>query len=324
MNNLKVTNNFSKQKILVIGDFMLDEYIYGNVERISPEAPVPVVLQEKVKIFPGGAGNVVSNLKSLNAEVYVVGVVGKDDGANILKKNFENLGLKKEHFGLYETDNRPTTRKTRIIAERQQLCRVDNEITNPLPIEIISKILEYIKSLVPKMNAIIFSDYDKGLIQELLISETVKIAKKTNCFIAVDPQVTHFNYYKDVDVLTPNHHEAGRYLGYKLIDEENIIKGGEQILENLNAKMLLLTRGEKGMTLFKQNNKVYKHFPTLAREVFDVTGAGDTVISVFTLAVCSGAEIEKAIEMANVAAGIVVGHIGTATVTAKEILDNLQ
>ena len=246
MNNLEITNNFSKQKILVIGDFMLDEYIYGNVERISPEAPVPVVLQEKVKIFPGGAGNVVSNLKSLNAEVYVVGVVGKDDGANILKKNFENIGLKKEHFGLYETDNRPTTRKTRIIAERQQLCRVDNEITNPLPIEIITKILENIKSLVPKMNAIILSDYDKGLIQELLISETVKIAKKTNCFIAVDPQVTHFNYYKDVDVLTPNHHEAGRYLGYKLIDEEKIIKGGEQILENLNAKMLLLTRGEKG------------------------------------------------------------------------------
>ncbi len=323
MNYKKITERFSKQKILVIGDFMIDEYIYGHVERISPEAPVPVVLQERVSIFPGGAGNVVRNLSSLGAQVYIAGIVGNDTGSEILKDYFLNLGIPKEHMTFLKTPNRPTTRKTRIIADRQQLCRVDQEINTPINADELSEIQNSILKIVPEMQALIFSDYDKGLIQPELIANTVKMAQKTNCFIAVDPQVTHFDYYKDVDVLTPNHHEAGRYLGFKLNDEESINKAGPQILKQLNAKMLLLTRGEKGMTLFEQDKKGFRHFPTRAREVFDVTGAGDTVISVFTLAIVAGAEVGEAIHLANTAAGLVVSHIGTATVNVKELLEQL-
>ncbi len=314
-----IIQNFHKQKILVVGDFMLDEYVHGQVERISPEAPVPVVLQEKTRIFPGGAGNVVCNLHALGAQVYLVGVVGKDEGATYLSDTFAKLGLRKEQIGLVPIENRPTTRKTRIMAAKQQICRLDQEVHSPLSYTELGEVRTYIQKNIKEMSAIIFSDYDKGLIIPELIAETVALGKDCGCLIAVDPQVTHFDYYRDVDLLTPNHHEAGRYLGRKLVEQETIHGAGPVILERLQARLLLLTRGEKGMTLFERDNDQIRDFPTQAQEVFDVTGAGDTVISIFTLALAAEASLEQAVHLSNAGAGIVVGHIGAATVSPEEL-----
>ena len=320
MNFSDIIKNFSQQKILVVGDFMLDEYIFGKVERISPEAPVPIIHQNQHKVFPGGAGNVVSNLHALEAQVYLTGALGQDEGAKYLENYFYKMNLSKKQIGLCRVPNRPTTRKTRIIAERQQVCRIDQEIKNPFDLEELREIRKYIKDNISDMSALIFSDYDKGLITPQFIQETVALAKASNCLVAVDPQVTHFDYYKGVDLLTPNHHEAGGYLKKELVDEKVISESGPEILKKLEARLLLLTRGPKGMSLFEKDKKEVKHFPTQAREVFDVTGAGDTVISIFTLALISGASLEKASLLANAGAGLVVGKLGAGTVKKEELL----
>ncbi|MEQ9365847.1 MAG: D-glycero-beta-D-manno-heptose-7-phosphate kinase [Leptospirales bacterium] len=319
-----VLGRFAGSHILVVGDFMVDEYIKGTVERISPEAPVPVVLEREVRTVPGGAGNVVRNLRSLGARVSLAGVVGEDEAAGILRGDFERLGLSpQDRAGLISVSGRPTTRKTRIMAGQQQIVRLDREsetrLSDAVRGRILAAIETTIEAAVPRVQAVILSDYDKGVIQPDVIQKTVEVARRHDCFIAVDPQVTHFQDYKDVGVLTPNHHEAGRYLKRKLVDDEAVREGGLEILESLRAKMLLITRGEKGITLFQAGQKIAENFPTMAREVFDVTGAGDTVISVFTLAIAAGASAEDAVRLSNLAAGLVVAHLGAATVTVAEL-----
>lgn len=315
-----VLNRFADLNILVVGDFMVDEYVNGSVERISPEAPVPVVLEREVRTVPGGAGNVVRNLRSLGARVALAGIVGKDEAADILRADFDRLGLTPEDTaGLIAVAGRPTTRKTRIMAGQQQIVRLDRESEGTLPPESQAQILDYIERVAPSVQAIILSDYDKGVIRPDVIQKTVEVSRRHNCFIAVDPQVTHFEDYKDVGVLTPNHHEAGRYLKRKLVDDDAVRVGGLEILESLRAKMLLITRGEKGITLFQAGQNSAENFPTMAREVFDVTGAGDTVISVFTMAIAAGASAQDAVRLSNLAAGLVVAHLGAATVTVAEL-----
>ncbi len=303
---------------------MLDEYIYGQVERISPEAPVPIVLQKKFSTLPGGAGNVVRNLYDLGAQVYFAGIVGEDAGAEYLRKFFRDLGLSSEQIGLFAIKGRPTTRKTRIFGGHQQICRLDQEVNTPLSFSALEDVRRYIRKNIKDMSALIFSDYDKGLIIPELISEVVELGKKANCLISVDPQITHFEYYRGVDILTPNHHEAGGYLGCKLVDDDSVRVNAPKILDLLDAKTLLLTRGEKGMSLFQKDSQELHHFPTKAREVFDVTGAGDTVISLFTLALTAGASLEEGVELANTGAGLVVAHIGVATVHIDELLSELD
>ena len=305
---------------------MLDEYSYGQTERISPEAPVPVILQQYTNTLPGGAGNVVRNLHALGAQVYVTGVVGDDAGGQQMRDLLQALGLGAKQLGIVTVPARPTTRKMRIIVERQQVCRLDQELNAPLAAKELQAVQDYIQKNIMECSVVIFSDYDKGLILPQLIRETVALAKKNkHCLIAVDPQVTHFEMYQNVDVLTPNHHEAGRYLQRKLEDDIATIEAaGREILQRLNARMVLLTRGAKGMSLFRQDMPRGVHFPTQAREVFDVTGAGDTVISIFTLALAAGATYNDAVALANAGAGYVVGHIGTATVNVSELLASVE
>jgi rfaE bifunctional protein kinase chain/domain len=234
-----------------------------------------------------------------------------------------NLGVKKNDNFLYEATDRPTTIKTRILAGNQQVCRLDREKKLPITDKMESEIFAYIEKNISSIGAIIFSDYDKGVVTPQLIKNTVALAKTKQIFVAVDPQVTHFDSYKNVDVLTPNHHEAGRFLGRELISDEAVENGGLEMNRILNSTMSLITRGEKGMSLIESEKGNCRHFPTRAREVFDVTGAGDTVISIFTLAMISGATREQAVNLSNTGAGIVVGRIGAATVTALELMNAL-
>jgi rfaE bifunctional protein kinase chain/domain len=322
LNNEKtkeIINKFSKINILVIGDFMLDEYIFGSVERISPEAPVPIIEENSRKHIPGGAGNVLCNLKSIGVNIYCSGIIGKDNEGQILKQKMFDFNLKEKEFLLIETD-RPTTRKTRIIALHQQVCRLDREDKTPIDKILLEKILSKVQSIIDNINGIIISDYAKGVVIPELIQKIVDLANNKNIPIFVDPQVTHFSYYKNVFIVTPNHHEAGRFLNRKLNnnDDNDIEQAGKEILEKLNCEYVLITRGEKGMSLIRKDHAI--HIPTMAKEVFDVTGAGDTVISILAASYCSGAEIEYATLLSNQAAGIVVGRLGASTVKPEELL----
>ncbi len=322
LNNEKtksIIKNFKNLNIMVIGDFMLDEYIFGNVERISPEAPVPIIEEVYRKHIPGGAGNVLCNLKSLGVNVYCIGIIGNDIEGSILKENMFFYDLKNNEYLLIET-NRPTTRKTRIIAIHQQVCRLDREDKTPIDNNILNEILNTIRKIIPKMDGIIISDYDKGVVVPALIQETVYLSKQYNIPVAVDPQITHFMLYQNVFIVTPNHHEAGKFLGRKLNNQDNkdIEIAGKEILEKLSCDYVLITRGEKGMSLISRDSLL--HIPASAREVFDVTGAGDTVISILMASYCSGCEIEYATLLSNYAAGIVVGKLGAATVKPEELL----
>ncbi|GIW23684.1 MAG: ADP-heptose synthase [Candidatus Sericytochromatia bacterium] len=315
----KIIQNFSNIKILVIGDFMLDEYIFGNVERISPEAPVPIIEETYRKHIPGGAGNVLCNLKSIGVNVYCSGIIGKDQEGMVLKQKIYDYNVNEKEFLLIETE-RPTTRKTRIIAIHQQVCRLDKEDKTPIDNEILNKILNQIKPIIKDVNGIIISDYDKGVVIPELIHQIVLLSKEYNIPVFVDPQVTHFSYYKNVFIVTPNHHEAGKFLGRKLNNESNkdIEEAGYEILNQLQCNFVLITRGEKGMTLISYDNTL--HIPTMAQEVFDVTGAGDTVISILAASYCAGADIDYATLLSNQAAGIVVGKLGAATIKPDELL----
>ena len=319
----KVIHKFKDSTILVIGDYMIDEYVIGTVERISPEAPVPVVQEKETKRVPGGAGNVVCNLTSLGARVLVTGILGNDLQGKDLISMMTSLGLHEKDIFMLAADDRPTTVKTRILAGNQQVCRLDREKRIPLSAEMENEILSYIRKHIEDIGGIIFSDYDKGVVTPGLIQKTVSLAREKNIFVSVDPQVTHFEYYKEVDVLTPNHHEAGRFLGRELKTDEAVEKAGKEINDRLKSAMSLITRGEKGMSLIEAENSRCRHFPTRAREVFDVTGAGDTVISIYTLAMISGATREQAVHLSNTGAGIVVGKIGAATITTEDLIKAL-
>ncbi|MFN3603561.1 MAG: D-glycero-beta-D-manno-heptose-7-phosphate kinase [Leptonema sp. (in: bacteria)] len=320
MNNEKtkqILQKFKDIKILVIGDFMLDEYIYGVVERISPEAPVPIIEEVRRNHIPGGAGNVLCNLRSLGVQVYASGIIGKDIEGEILKNKIFEYDITPKNFLLIETQ-RPTTRKTRIIASHQQVCRLDREDKIPINKNEFNQLLEKIEKIIQEVDGIIISDYDKGVVIPEFIERILELTKQYRIPIAVDPQVTHFGYYQNVFIITPNHHEAGRFLGRKLISDKEIEEAGKEILNKLNCQYVLITRGDKGMSLISKNDVF--HISATAKEVFDVTGAGDTVISVLMAAYCSGVEIEYATELSNYAAGIVVGRLGAATVKPEELL----
>lgn len=313
----EIIKKFSNIKILVVGDFMLDEYIYGIVERISPEAPVPVVEEQKRIHIPGGAGNVLCNLKSLEIQVYASGIIGLDEEGKLLRKKILEYDINEKEFLLVNT-TRPTTKKTRIIANHQQICRLDREDKTPITNEELEILFSKIETIIPIMDGIIISDYDKGVVVPELISRILNITKQYSIPVFVDPQVSHFRYYQNVFIVTPNHYEAGRFLGRKIVTDKEVEEGGREILERLHCNFVLITRGDKGMSLISSDKTL--HIGASAREVFDVTGAGDTVISVLTAAYCAGAEIEYATEISNFAAGIVVGKLGAATIKPEELL----
>jgi D-beta-D-heptose 7-phosphate kinase/D-beta-D-heptose 1-phosphate adenosyltransferase len=315
MNYRKTLANFKNKNILVIGDIILDHYIWGTVERISPEAPVPVVTVTKENHLLGGAGNVANNIVSLGAKASVSGIIGNDYRGRMVLDILGARGINTE--GVFGTD-RPTTVKTRVIAQHQQVVRVDREDPSRVDGGLHRKFSQFIKDTMKNFDALIISDYKKGVVTERLVREITRHARQYGTFVSVDPKVGNFPLYKGVSLVTPNKKEASEGAGISVTDEKTLIKAGKKLLTRLKCRAVLVTRGEEGMSLFERD-KVH-HIPTVARHVFDVTGAGDTVISAFTLAHVSGASLLESAIIANHAAGIVVGEVGTATATVEEIL----
>ena len=317
----KIASNFGKARILILGDIMLDEYLYGAVSRISPEAPVPVVEINNEQIRLGGAANVANNIRSLGDEPYLMGLVGEDEASIKLSQLLKEKGISREF--LIDDPDRRTTIKTRIIAHSQQVVRADREDAFEISEKIEQRILDRFNSVRDKISGVIISDYGKGVITQSLLEKIIPICKENKIFVAVDPKETHFFNYKRVSVITPNHHEAGFAAGRRIKTDEDLNYVGKHLLEKLQAESILITRGEKGMALFNANGEV-DYFPTVAKKVFDVTGAGDTVISAFVASIAAGATLKEATVISNCAAGIVVGEIGTATATVPQLVAELK
>ncbi|MBU0628039.1 MAG: D-glycero-beta-D-manno-heptose-7-phosphate kinase [Nanoarchaeota archaeon] len=306
-----ILNNFKGKKIMIIGDIMLDKYIFGKVERISPEAPVQVVEVEKESYVPGGAANVANNIASLDGNAYMVGIVGDDQQGNLLIKELNERRI--DTNGIFIAKDKPTTQKVRVLGQKQQLLRIDYEKKEYINKETEDSIINFIKNK-KEIDAIIISDYAKGVITQKLVDEIKTISK--NKIIIVDPKPKHLNFYKDVTLITPNTKEAIEMTGI-----EDIESTGKHLLKQLNSP-ILITRGEKGMSLFEKEE--ITNIPTKAKEVYDVSGAGDTVVAALTISLTAGATLKEAATLANHAAGIKVGKLGTSTVTIDEIRQSLE
>lgn len=312
-------DRFSEAKVLVIGDIILDEYVWGDVSRISPEAPVPVVEVKRNTKMLGGAANVVHNIATLGARPTLCGVVGQDLTGKVIINELNNMGLASD--GIVLEQGRPTSVKTRVVAQNQQVVRFDRETRTDIRPESIENLLVFIGENLDRLDAIVVADYGKGVISASLMKglrKLIRSAEGESIKIAVDPKTGNFEYYHGVDVITPNHHEAGIFCRFEIVDEETLVRAGKQMLKELNCRSVLITQGKDGMTLFENGGEII-HIPTVAKNVFDVTGAGDTVISTFSLALASGFDLKSAAVLSNYAAGLVVGEIGTSTVSAEEL-----
>lgn len=316
---LEIIDNFSRSGVLVIGDVMVDHFIWGKVSRISPEAPVPVVDVQKDSILLGGCANVLNNIYAMSGTVYVAGVVGADMMGKGLVAQLQQRKI--ETDGIIVEKGRPTTLKTRIVAHGQQVVRFDQESRKPIPSASIKKIIAYVKSLRGKIGAIVISDYGKGVISRELIREIRTTMQGSNIYICIDPKQSDFSIYEGAHIITPNHHEAQRAAGMEINDEDDLLSVGKVILDKYDFQALLITRGEEGMSLFEKDHGVaHTYFSAQAKEIYDVTGAGDTVIGVLSLSLAAKANLKEATCLANSAAGIVVGKVGTATVSQAELM----
>ncbi len=309
---------FRNVPILVLGDLMVDRTIRGTVDRISPEAPVPVIDIKERSHTPGGAGNVARNLAAMGAKPSLVSVRGDDAMGKQIAEELEDGNI--DIAGLFIDFERPTTTKTRVVAGQQQLVRLDQEKRLPLSKNVVGALQGHLRTVLKKHKAVILSDYGKGVVCPPIIRYAIREAHKHGVFISVDPKIEHFFLYKGVDCLTPNTKESIE--GMRVLPaprtEDEITALGKKIVKKLQARSLLLTRGEKGMMIFDKKGAV-DTLPAHAREVFDVTGAGDTVISVFSLARAVGAPLFEAAAIANYAASIVVGKLGTQVATSDEL-----
>jgi len=317
---LKIIEQFSNKKILVIGDVMLDKYIWGEVSRVSPEAPVQVVKVDKESYAPGGAANVASNVASLNGTTYMIGLVGDDSANKMLISELKNRQINTE--GMVEDKNRPTIQKVRVIGKGQQLLRFDYENGDYLDQEMEKKILDFVVKRIQNIDAIIISDYAKGIITKNLAEQLIKLANEKKRVIVIDPKPKHKDFYKNATLITPNNDEACEMLNVEEKDDNALINVGKKLLEDLNSP-LIITRGEKGMAIFEKNSEI-TNIPTKAKEVYDIVGAGDTVVATLALALASNATLKEAATIANYAAGVTVGKVGTSTTTIEEIKKTLE
>jgi D-glycero-beta-D-manno-heptose-7-phosphate kinase len=305
------------RRVLVVGDVMLDEFLWGKVARISPEAPVPVVEITSQTFRLGGAANVACNVRSLGGRAVVAGVVGRDAAGDRLR---DALVLGGVEDGLTLDDQgRPTTHKTRIIAHHQQVVRADREETDEIGTALADALGEALRQSARGVGAIILSDYQKGVVTPRLMKKVLDVARREGVPLLVDPKVRHFALYRGAAVVTPNQLEAEQATGVRIRDAASLHEAGRKILKALRCRAALITRGEHGMALFEQDRKPVE-IATAALQVFDVTGAGDTVIASLALALAAGAALPEAAMLANYAAGVVVGKIGTATVLPEEVL----
>ena len=317
----KELDAFTKARILVVGDIMMDRFIWGKVSRISPEAPVPVVLVEKETFLLGGAANVVNNVHSLGGLVTLSGVIGDDEMGQRILNDLNQKGV--DIRGIIFEEGRQTTAKTRIIAHQQQVVRIDRETTDSLKSSTLRDLTRFIDENLKEFDGIILSDYGKGLLTKELIIGLIRRAGETKKFVMVDPKLKNFFFYRGATVITPNTGEASAAAGVPVTDLPSLKRVGKALLKRLRCQVLVITRGEEGMALFEPNQEPYL-VPTVAKEVYDVTGAGDTVIGTMALAMAAGFGVREAARLANHAAGIVVGKVGTATVTQEELARAVQ
>ncbi len=312
-----ILEKLGKTSILVIGDIMLDKYIWGNVSRISQEAPVPIVDVHDEYHSPGGAANTANNIASLGGNCYLMGIIGNDQAAKILMKEISKTKI--DTSNIIMEDNYKTTRKVRIIGNNHQLLRIDYESKEYISRKLEQKFVSLMKNAIKQVDAVIISDYAKGMITKTLMDRVRVLAGKK--IIIVDPKPKHKLFYRDVNLITPNNREACAMLKMEISNCENIKHIGTELARELNTNVLI-TRGEKGMTLFDSTN--ISDIPTVAKEVYDVSGAGDTVAGAIGLALAAGASMQDAATIANHAAGIVVGKRGTATPTIEELRKSLK
>ncbi len=317
----RAVNRFRNARVLVIGDIILDHYIWGDVSRISPEAPVPVVEVTKETKMLGGAANVINNLAKLGARPLLCGVIGRDQTGREIISRIEAMGLSTE--GIVREAGRPTSIKTRIIAHNQQVVRFDKESKAEIKEGTVKKLLNFVAGKLKNMDVVVVSDYGKGVISSSLMVELRKLMDGSSAIVGVDPKTGNFEFYRGVDVITPNHHEAGAYCHMGIEDEATLLEAGKRMLEGLDCGSVLITRGKDGMTLFERDGQI-THIPTVARKVYDVTGAGDTVISTLCLGLASGLDMKSSAVIANFAAGIVVGEVGTSAVEAAELKEAIS
>jgi rfaE bifunctional protein kinase chain/domain len=309
--------SFPGCRVLVVGDIMLDEFVWGRVARISPEAPVPVVEVMGQSFHLGGAGNVAANVRALGGEAVVAGVIGRDVAGDRVRESLARAGVE-DALALAE-DDRPTTLKTRIIAHHQQVVRADRERADDVGTALEKAVLAGAERALRAVRAVIVSDYQKGVVTARLMKGLLARARRRRLPVLIDPKVRHFARYRGAHVVTPNQLEAEQATGIRIRDEADLRAAGERILRLLRCQAVLVTRGEHGMSLFPRGGRPV-HVPTAAREVFDVTGAGDTVIATLGLALAAGAALPEAAVLANFAAGVAVGKLGTATASPAEIL----
>ena len=318
-NLVKNLDNFSKRKIAVIGDLMLDKYIFGKVERISPEAPVQIVTVERENYVPGGAANAASNVSSLTGEVYLIGVVGNDIAKDILVDQTKERMINTS--GIVIDPTKPTIQKIRVLGQNQQLLRIDYEDKEYINGDLNEKLFASIMK-IDGVDAVIVSDYAKGTITRGVMEGLKKYCKERNVLLIVDPKPEHKLMYKGVSLITPNKKEAEEISGVSIESENDLERVGKKIMEDLQCNVIITT-GERGMSIFESGSAPI-HIPTVAKEVYDVSGAGDTVIATLSLALSSGANLRDAAIISNHAAGIKVGKLGTATVSKQELVKSLN
>ncbi|MGD0743997.1 MAG: D-glycero-beta-D-manno-heptose-7-phosphate kinase [Verrucomicrobiota bacterium] len=324
----QILNAAAKTRVLVVGDVMLDQFIWGSVARISPEAPVPVLDFERESFMPGGAANVARNLTALNVPAEIFGVVGHDDASRRLKSLLarQKIGC----AGLVTNPARLTSVKTRIVAHKQQVVRIDRETRDGLDAKLTGRLLAGLKTKLRRTAAVIVGDYGKGVVTQPLLNEIKTLCRARGIWLSYDPKPVHNLNLSGLSLITPNRKEAFELADLpdetrnaKPLADKNLMLVAERLLNELRPAVLLITLGEQGMLLCRRGQKPF-HIPTLAQEVFDVSGAGDTVIATFTLAIAAGASPLEAAILSNHAAGIVVGKIGTATTTPEELLKSFK
>ncbi len=318
---LELKENFKNKKIAVIGDLMLDCYFWGDVKRISPEAPVPVVEVDEEFFRFGGAANVALNIINLGSIPLPIGVIGKDDDGKRFNKLMKGSGISSD--GIFIDSERPTTAKTRVIADNHHIVRIDKESKNNVNHKIEKEVLRFLKNKISGLDAIILQDYNKGMLTKNIIRGTIALANKNNVIITVDPKFDNFFEYKNATVFKPNRKETEDAFGIRINSQKDINGAGKKLLEKLKSKYALLTLGEEGVVLFEKG-KLKGKIPTKARKVADVSGAGDTVISTLTVALAAGANIYEAAYLANYAGGLVCEEVGIVPIELEKLFNTIE
>lgn len=316
-----ILDNFHNTTVAVIGDVMLDRYWWGSVSRISPEAPVPVVKIERMTLAAGGAANVAANIAAYGAKCILVGVVGNDDAASQIRQVLKECGISDQN--LVTAAGRPSTVKTRLVAHSQQVARIDQEDEMSCSHDVESEILDQVVLAVSAANVVVLSDYAKGILSDRVISFAIECAKEAGVKVLVDPKGKVYEKYRGASLLTPNRREAAEAVNLDENASDLVQTAGIRLLESVDVDALLITEGSDGMSLFRKGEPSV-HLPALARAVFDVTGAGDTVIATLATSLGSGADLESAAKLANIAAGLVVERSGTTTLTLAELKQHLN